>query len=398
MSASGLTDTESVLSVGSPAVFLPDPLRASGGPRFATVFRGWRKPNYILIDKPTIYGRNAVIREGQNCVIQYVREGEVCSFPSSVLDWTTRAHNAHCRVAWPDGIRMEAFRKYERVVVDSLCRLYVKDVVLEGVAVDVSVGGCQCAIAEPLPLGTEGDVSFALPDGSVVERAHFIVRNVRQRTGPTCSIGIEFEAGQFLIQNTVAFCVMSVLNRTRPCTAAPHRVLVIDDSVEMGEAVSLQLEGKGYDVFFASGLIDGFHRLHGGSVQILLVSQELYPMNGLAVCRAVQANEAFKPLAVYVYGAARNCNTEAMMEAGARTHFPRSFSPAQIAAAVYADDPRTPEPVLKMIEPVGDAVIEQEVLSELEAVSRREADSPVTDAPAGTGMRSHRDRERRRRG
>jgi len=359
--------------------------------------RGWRKPDYILIDKPTIYGRSAAIREGQDCVVQYVREGEVCSFPSSVLDWTTQANNAHCRIGWPESVRMESFRKYERVAADSPCQVYLKNTILEGAVLDVSVGGCQCAVSKPLPLGTTGDISFVLPDGSPVEHAQFTVRNVRERAGPMCSMGLEFEAGQFLVQNTVAFCVMSVLNRTRACAVASHRVLVIDDNLDTGEAVARQLQGKGYDVFFANGLIDGFHRLHGGSVQILLVSQGLYPMDGLAVCRAIQANVAFQPLVLYVYGGAGNCSAEEMRAVGAHTRFPPFTSPAEIADAVLADDPQAPEPVLKTVESLEKAIDEHEA-RELEAVGERGAREPVPELPTGRGMRSHRDWKREERG
>ncbi|NIA14190.1 MAG: hypothetical protein GWP08_08915 [Nitrospiraceae bacterium] len=377
-------DTESVLAVGSPAVFRSDPLRATG-PRYSTAFRGWRKANYILIDKPTILGRNAAIREGQDCLVQYVRDGTVCSFPSTVFDWTTRSHNAYCRIAWPESVRMESFRKHERVSADSPCQVYLGDALLEGVVLDVSIGGCRCVASEPLPLGTTGEITFTLPDGSLVERAWFTVRNVREGAGAMWSMGLEFDPSQFLVQNTVAFCVMSVLGRARTDAVTSHRVLVIDDNPEMGEILCQQLRRKGYDVFSANGPIDGFHRLYSGSVQILLLRQGLRAMDGLTACRAIQASSMFQSLALYVYGGAGDCTNEELREAGVRTCFPPSTSPPEIADAVYAGDSQAPRPVLEAIKSVD------------EAIDKRRPRKRTPATPNGKGMRSRLEQNRGRR-
>ena len=329
--------------MGCPVVFHSNPLRATA-PKFTTWVRGWRRGAYILLDKPKVAGRNAAIRENQACAIQYVIKGCVCKFESVVFDWDTRAHNAFCRIAWPEQMTAEAFRKHDRVPIACPCQIHLDDAMLDGSVSDVSTGGCRCSAAEPLPMDTHGKISFVLPDGYAVEEADFTVRRVHQGSGPRFTMGMAFVPGQTLLESGIAFFVLSATGRTQASLPEAHRVLVVDSNAETGGALCECFQEKGYESFLASGLIDGFYRLHSGSFRAVLVSQALEPVDGTTMCRVIQASGTFSNVAMYGYGGNGAGVSDQMKKAGVREYFPADTAPARIVEAVAKADPALPEP------------------------------------------------------
>ena len=334
-------DIETFLKVGCPVVFYPN-LNWQSSPKYTTWIRGWRKPTYILLDKPKISGRNAAIRENETCMIQYVNTGRVCMFESTVFDWDTRSHNACCRIGWPDTVRTNSFRRNERVPIITSCRLFLDEAMIEGRVLNVSMGGCQCSAAEPLPVDTTGEVSFALPDGCVVDRAKIIVRNVHQGESGGYDMGLSFADGQVFVQGGVGFFVMSVLERADGLRDNPHRVIVIDQNPETGGLLRDLLEKRGYDPFVAEGPVDGFYRLHGGGMKALLINQSTTPFNGVDLCRMVKSSADFVELPVYVYGGQGADWASQAKDAGAAAHLPEGTALADIVAALAEGDEAPP--------------------------------------------------------
>ena len=337
MSKTEQVDVESLLTVGCPVVFHSNPLRVSA-PKFTTWVRGWRKKAYILLDKPRVGGRNAVIHESQACAIQFVATGCVCQFPSTVFDWDTRAHNAFCRIAWPEHTAAESFRKQERVSLASPCQIHLDGAVLEGCVSDVSTGGCRFSAAEPLPMNTQGRISLVLPDGHAIDEAEFVVRGVQQAGGGTFAMGVEFAPGQTLVESGIAFFVLSSTGRAHPGTSDSDRMLVIDSDAQVGGALCEGLRNRGYESYLASGLIDGFYRLHSGSFRAVLVSQALEPVDGTMLCRVVQASGAFPDVLLYGYGGSGADVSDQMKAAGVREYFAPGTEPARIVEVVAQAD------------------------------------------------------------
>ncbi|MCX5756966.1 MAG: PilZ domain-containing protein [Candidatus Hydrogenedentes bacterium] len=292
-------DFEPYLQVGCPVTFQSDP-SDKAAPRFSTVIRGWRKPSYILMDRPRVSGRFAVIHENQPCVVRFVRDGKACAFDTHVLDWDARMHNAYCRVEWPRAFQVVVFRQFERIKLDLPCDLLIGDDRESGEVVDLSIGGCRVATKALVPAHTSLSLSFVLPDGCPVERVQCEVQNV-QPVGDVSHLGCKFVEGQICVESNVAFYITTILERTGVRSADAETILIIDIAPELALDIRRILQGRGYETLIATGIVDGLARLRLVPPGALLINATLGDLDGLLLTRLVRMTNGLESLPIFLY-------------------------------------------------------------------------------------------------
>ena len=325
-------DFEPYLQVGCPIAFHSDPF-VKDAPRYTSVIRGWRRLSYVLVDRPRIGPHFAAIRENQPCVIRFVRDGKACAFDSLVLDWETRAHNAYCRVEWPREFKVVVFRQFERVKIESPCSLFVGGGEDSGTVVDLSIGGCRICTKASVPVNTAFSLSLVLPDGCPVERVACEVRNVLP-VGEMFYLGCEFKEGQIGVENNVAFYIATVLERTGVRSAHAETILLFDSQPGLAREIRRILQGRGYETFISTDIVDTFARLHFMPPGALLINATLGELDGLPVARIIRKSHGFETLPIFLYNGGDPGVNEAAKAAGATGGFPAGMPPVQVVNAV----------------------------------------------------------------
>ncbi len=292
-------DFEPYLQVGCPIAFHSDPFDKDA-PRYSSVIRGWRKPSYILVDRPKIGGRFAAIRENQPCVIRFVRDGKACAFDSLVLDWDTRTHNAYCRIEWPRLFKIVVFRHFERIKFDLPCDLFIGDAQESGEIVDLSIGGCRITTKAPVPANTTLSLSFVLPDGCPVDHVQCEVRNVQPMGDGSC-LGCEFVEGQICVESNVAFYITTILERAGVRSANVEFILIIDIAPGLALDIRRVLQGRGYETLIATEIVDGLARLRLTPPGALLINASMGDLDSLMITRLVRMTNGLESLPIFLY-------------------------------------------------------------------------------------------------
>jgi len=325
-------DIEAYLHVGTTVAFHSNPFRKDA-PRYKTVARGWHKPVYIILDRPKMEGRFVVMHENQPCVIRFLSEGYACAFDTIVLDWDTRKHNAYFRIAWPQTLKTVAFRKHERMKAQLPCKLSVRGAECDGFVSDLSIGGC-CVKAGPVAFpGDEIELTFKLPDGSLLERVRAAVRNARP-AGDDMLVGCQFIEDQGNVQSDIAFYVNARLDREKQPRSDVQRILIIDQDPKTSRVLRKCFEERGYEVFAAPGVIDGLFRLRMAPPDALLVNQELADLAGIEVARIVRRTSGFESLPLFIYGGRTPGLESEARDVGATNYFPADHRMDQIVDVV----------------------------------------------------------------
>ena len=348
--AEELKDLEPLLSVGCPAVFHSDRY-SKEAPRYSTLIRGWRKPSYLLLDRPKIANRYAAVRENQLCVLRFVHGGKACAFDSMVLDWDNRQYNAYCRVEWPKTVQVVSFRKHERVRFQLPCKVHMADADKPARIQDLSTGGCRLFLDDP---GREGEtpiepgatleISFKLPDGCAIDRLQCAVRNA-QTVGETTSLGCQFMEGQIAAESSIAFFIATTLDRTGAPQKDAERILIIDENAansyqqpESADIVKLHdiFRERGYEVIVATEMLDGFARLRMLPPIAVLINYAQSDLNGLLAARLIKMTRGFEDLPIFLHNGADAAIEEQAVQIGATGCFNAGANPVQIVNAVLA--------------------------------------------------------------
>jgi CheY-like chemotaxis protein/c-di-GMP-binding flagellar brake protein YcgR len=324
-------DLEPFLGVGCAVVFHADPLSKSA-PRYTSILRGWRKPSYVLLDRPKLGDRYAAIRDNQPCVIRFVREGRACAFDSMVLDWDTRQYNAYCRVEWPKKVHVVGFRKFERVKLQVPCRIDSGEEQMEGQLQDFSAGGCRLGVPKPIAPGAAIKLSFILPDGCPVDGVRCVVRNM-QTVEEKTYLGCEFIEGQVAVESNMAFYITTTLERGSLRPSSAEKILIIDENPAAVIDLRRELQGRGFEVLIATETLDGLSEVRLNPPTALILNQAQPDLPGLNALRLVKMTRGLEKLPVFVYNAEANLVARAE-QLGAAGCFPSGLSSAEFADAV----------------------------------------------------------------
>jgi DNA-binding response OmpR family regulator len=112
----------------------------------------------------------------------------------------------------------------------------------------------------------------------------------------------------------------------------PQTILVIEDEETIASAVAARLENEGFDVLVAGDGIDGIERFRTGDPDLVVLDLMLPGMDGLEVCRRIQA-ERYVPVLMLT---ARNDETDILigLGVGADDYVTKPFSPRELVARV----------------------------------------------------------------
>jgi len=313
------TDVEAFLGVGCPLVFQADPMHKES-PRYPSVLRGWRKPSYLLLDRPKVGGRYAAMRDNQPCVIRFVHEGRACAFDSVVLDWDTRQHNSYCRILWPRSVMVVSFRKAERVRANIPCKVHSPAGDEDGFIRDLSIGGCGVETKQQLPVNMPLSLTFTLTEGVEGEEVKVMARSSRPSENGYL-LGCQFVAGQTVVENDVAFYVMSSLNRSgRGDTGM--RTIIINRNTDEVQALKALLEQQGHESLLFSHTLDALTHLRMSAVNAILINQNQPELPGILVARLIRSAAGFDSVPIFLMHA----DDAAITEHAAQTGITQCFS------------------------------------------------------------------------
>jgi len=314
------TDIESFLAVGKPAMFNVKS-RVEQECRYKTVIRGWHRRDYIMMDRPVVRNRFFALSQGLECVLRFIDEGKACGFDTKVIDWDTRRHNPYVHVSWPEAVEAVSFRKYDRLAVTTPCTILLEDGgAVESELRDLSLEGCRINSPVPVPAGSVINVTFVLPDGWAVDEARAIVRSTRTtQTGVV--LGCQFEADQDCVDSDVSFFITTSLEQDRGITRPVERLLFLEDDPEASANLRRMLEGRGFEITTASGVVDGLFRLRKASPVALFISHAQRDLDCCEICRLVKEARGFERLPVFIYGGEGPEIDQRSLDAGAVGHY-----------------------------------------------------------------------------
>ena len=109
-------------------------------------------------------------------------------------------------------------------------------------------------------------------------------------------------------------------------------ILVIEDEQTIAAAVAARLEKEGFDVLVAGDGLEGIERFRTGNPDLVVLDLMLPGMDGLEVCRRIQAAR-YVPVLMLT---ARNDETDILvgLGVGADDYVTKPFSPRELVARV----------------------------------------------------------------
>ena len=114
----------------------------------------------------------------------------------------------------------------------------------------------------------------------------------------------------------------------------PQTILVIEDEETIAAAVAARLEKEGFEVVVAGDGLAGIERFRTQSPDLVVLDLMLPGMDGLEVCRRIQADR-YVPVLMLT---ARNDETDVLvgLGVGADDYVTKPFSPRELVARVKA--------------------------------------------------------------
>jgi len=323
-------DVERYLAVGRQMVFQADP-HNKFSPRFLTVLRGWRRPDYLLVDRPMIKGRQALLREGQECVLRYVAGGRACAIDSMVMDWDTRPHNSYCRIQWPRQLSVVQFRRSERFAANLPCTVAAGELEYEAEIADISANGCCLNSPAAAELKEQLRLTFRLPDGTPVDEVVSEVKTNRLVKGRYV-LGCEFLEGQATVENDIAFYIVNCLGRGQMATlsnSSKPRVLIISENPGNTTPLKLLLENEGAEVVISAYTVEGLYRMRVINPLAVVVDQGQSDLAGIQTAHMLRATRGMENLAIFLINAGPT-----IMQTAEETGINAGFAPETPAMAI----------------------------------------------------------------
>jgi len=113
------------------------------------------------------------------------------------------------------------------------------------------------------------------------------------------------------------------------------RILVIDDSASLRQAVTITLEGAGYEVVAAADGKEALRRLDGAKVNLAICDVNMPVMDGIAFVTEVKKRPQFRFLPIIMLTTeSRESRKRDGQLAGAKAWVVKPFRPEQILQAV----------------------------------------------------------------
>src|SRR5690349_9235469 len=113
------------------------------------------------------------------------------------------------------------------------------------------------------------------------------------------------------------------------------RILVVDDELEVRDALRLALELEDYEVVDAADGVDALGTLEDTRVDALLLDVSMPRMDGLEVCRRLRADGSRVPILMLTAREAVDDRVEGL-EAGADDYLAKPFALRELLARLKA--------------------------------------------------------------
>jgi c-di-GMP-binding flagellar brake protein YcgR/CheY-like chemotaxis protein len=324
-----------LLSVGCPVIVDPS-VRALESQRFPAYVRGWQDGEYILFDTPVDRAKVDLLQQGAMCVMRFMAEGQACAFSSTVLDRGSGAYFAFFRVRWPQQFQAVAVRKHSRLSLELPCTVHGGDADAEATILDLSMGGVGIRMPAGVPCPDAFHVTFALPDGAVMNRVAAVRCSQRNEASATV-YGCAFESITDLQRADLEFFLATATGQLRREGEGGPWVLVIDPNPSWSALLKGPLRTRDIRVVTALNGVHGCARLAQTVPLAVLVAAAQDGCSGLDVvrvlARTLQAAEC--PLFLYGSDGSNAADFEARArEAGSDGYFPSTSNPGPLVNAV----------------------------------------------------------------
>jgi len=327
-----INDVESFFQVGRAVVLHSERVQSEEG-RIRTFMRGWQRGSYLLLDIPRSASKAVSLRVGDPCVLRFLADGDACGCSSEVEDLGTGSHFSFVRVCWPESVSCVRVRKHERVNLHAPCELKLDNGrIVGGELVDMSAGGCKVEVPHALPKDDRVGLSFALPDGSLIENMRAVVCASAEGADGAW-IGCEYYDPDEAALYDIEFFVATTLARLRAERPDSSHVLIIEPDANTVNNLKIGLKSAGFDVTIAPGPVDGFFWLRLATPSALLASADQQVISGADVVKIIKTTRQFKNLPIIVYGGSGDAGKRAV-EAGAIAHMPSASEVQKITGAV----------------------------------------------------------------
>ena len=113
------------------------------------------------------------------------------------------------------------------------------------------------------------------------------------------------------------------------------RVLIVDDSESIREAVGFTLESASYLVEKAVDGLDALEKLKGSAFQLVITDLHMPNMNGIHLIKEIRANENFKFLPIlFLTTESQGTKKEEARAAGATGWVVKPFVPEKLVSVV----------------------------------------------------------------
>lgn len=113
------------------------------------------------------------------------------------------------------------------------------------------------------------------------------------------------------------------------------RVLIVDDSESIREAVSFTLENANYSVERAVDGLDALEKLKGSSFQLMITDLHMPNMDGINLIKEIRAREEYQFLPIlFLTTESQSAKKEEARAAGATGWVVKPFVPEKLVAVV----------------------------------------------------------------
>lgn len=166
-----------------------------GAEKMFSTFRGYRKPDYALIDMPIAGGKPVYIHFNSNFMIRFLAGGSVYGFETRITKTHTKPFII-CVIGYPTEIKAVNLRKSKRITTHLPATLETDQGSFQGAIINLSEGGGLFSTLPSegvaIPKGEECLLSTTLPSGEKVDKLRSKLCSVNEREGKTM-IGLRFD-------------------------------------------------------------------------------------------------------------------------------------------------------------------------------------------------------------
>jgi len=312
---------ERLLEVGRRVILHFRPTPSTDGIRCKTAIRGWRKPEYITVDLAPLGKACSLLHQDGLCVVRFTLDGTAYGFDTNILDWDRKASRRVLFLSWPTAVEQVSFRKYERISLNSSCKVTTEDTEFEGELCDLSFGGCRILCRNTVPEGETVTLSLALPNGRTISDIRAVVRSVVTE-GRQVAVGCQFIEGQECVECDIAAFVSNALAQDRADGKPTERLVFIDENPQTSVALREAVGDEARQVVAVTGVIDGLARLRMAPVTALFISRDQDAIDCFKMCDLVRKTPGLEDLSIFIYGGDDPGLQEQAGAAGASGYFP----------------------------------------------------------------------------